>query len=79
MEGNQCRDFLKRTDKLEGAFLRAGAEVAFKGLPFIASLRSFNQVVDKCFQLELKGDYKDSIRMFETKYRELEISITPKV
>ena len=50
-----------------------------KGLPFIASLRSFNQVVEQCLGVELKEGYMVSIRVFETKYRELKISITPKV
>ena len=54
MEGNQSRDFLKKTGKLEEAFFRAGLSVMVKGLPFIASLRSFSLVIDQCFQVELK-------------------------
>ena len=79
LEGNQSREFLQKTDRLENAFYRAGAAVAVKGLPFIASLRSFNVVVEKCFQVELKEGYKDSISMFAKKYGELGVTITPKV
>jgi hypothetical protein len=78
LQGNQSRDVLKKTDKLEQAFYRAGGSVVVKGLPFIASLRSFGLVIDQCFQVELKEGYKESIRMFEKKYRELGISVTPK-
>ena len=78
LEGNQSQDFLKKTGRLEEAFFRAGS-VAVMGLPFIASLRSFSQVVDQCFQVQLKENYKDSIKKFEQKYRELEITVTPKV
>ena len=35
--------------------------------------------MDQCFQVELKEGYKESIRMFEKKYRELGITVTPKV
>ena len=68
---------MKNADKLGEAFLNAGAGV--KGLPFIASLRSFNQVVEQCFGMKLKEGYMKSIRVFETKYRELNISIAPKL
>ena len=70
---------MKKTGKLEEAFFIAGGSVVVKGLPFIASLRSFNLVMDQCFQVELKEGYKESIRMFEKKYRELGITVTPKV
>ena len=79
MEGNQSRDFLKKIDKLERAFFATGVDVAVNGLPFIASLRSFSKVVDLCFQVELKEGYRESIKTFEKRYRELGISVTPKV
>ena len=79
MEGNQSRDFLNKLDKLEQAFFTAGQHVAVKGLPFISALRSFKRVVGDCFKVDLKEGYRSSIREFELRYRELEISITPKV
>ena len=79
LEGNQSRAFLKLADKLEQAFHNAGGEVIVRGLPYIASLRCFNKVVEQCFQVELKEEYKASIRDFEKKYRELGVTITPKV
>ena len=79
LEGNQSRAFLKLADKLEQAFHNAGGEVIVRGLPYIASLRCFNKVVEQCFQVELKEGYKASIVDFEKKYRELGVTITPKV
>ena len=79
MEGNQCREFLKKLDKLEQAFFLAGFEEAVNGRPFIASMRSFSRVVDLCFQVELKEGYQESIKEFERKYLELNVTITPKV
>ena len=79
MEGNQSSDFLKKIDKLEQAFFGAGEDVAVNGLPFIASLRSFSKVVDLCFKVELKEGYRESIKTFEKRYRELGVSVTPKV
>ena len=70
---------MRLADKLEQSFLNAGGEVPVKGLPYIASLRSFNKVVDMCFQNELKEGYRQSISDFEKKYRELGVTITPKV
>ena len=70
---------MKKVDKLEQAFFLAGIEVTVKGLPFIASLRSFNRVVELCFQVELKEGYKESIKEFERKYMELGVTVTPKV
>ena len=56
---------MKNADKLEEAFLNAGAGV--KGLPFIASLRSFNQGLEQCFGVKLKDGYMKSIRVFVMK------------
>jgi hypothetical protein len=67
---------LKMADKLEQAFFEAGGDVIVKGLPYIASLRSFNRVVEQCFQVELKDGYKETIKDFEKK---LGVTITPKV
>ena len=78
MEGNQCREFLKKLDKLEQAIFLAGLEEAVNGLPFIASMRSFSRVVDLCFQVELKEGYQESIKEFERKYLELGVTVTPK-
>ena len=79
LEGNQTRQFLNRLDKLEQAFLQAGGLASINGLPFISVLRAFNRVVEDCFSKELKESYRSSIREFEKQYRDLQISITPKV
>ena len=79
LEGNQSQEFLKKANKLEleEAFLNACAGV--EGLPFVASLKSFNQVVEQYFGVELKEGSIESIWVFETKCRELNISITHKM
>ena len=48
-------------------------------MPFVASLRAFKRVVDDCLSMELKESFSSSSREFEKKYRELKMSITPKV
>lgn len=79
LEGNQSRQFLNMTEKLEKAFNEAGESVASKGKPFLASLKSFSKVVELAFQVDLKEGYQESIREFELNYMELGVSVTPKV
>ena len=79
LEGNQTRQFLNKLDKLEQAFLQVGGLAPINGLPFISVLRAVNRVVEDCFSKELKESYKSSIRHFEKQYRDLQISISPKV
>ena len=50
-----------------------------EGLPYIAVLRAFNRVVESCFGMQLAPNYKEHIARFSLLYRELEISVTPKV
>ena len=41
--------------------------LGLRAYPFIASLRSFNQVVEQCFGVKLKDGYMKSIRVFVMK------------
>ena len=50
-----------------------------KGMPYIATLRAFNKVVEACFGMVLESDYKETNSKFSKLYREIEISVTPKV
>ena len=79
LEGNQARKFLKRVDSLELALKKESSMSMVEGLPYIAALRAFDRVVVACFGMELKPDYKEHIAMFSKLYRELDISVTPKV
>ena len=53
--------------------------VLVEGLPYIAVFRAFNKVVESCFGLQLATDYKKCISDFSLLYRELGVSVTPKV
>ena len=79
LEGNQARKFLKKVDILERALMKESSSVIITGMPFVGALRSFNKVVEACFGMQLATDYKEEIARFSKLYRELEISVTPKV
>ena len=79
MEGNQARKFLKKVDSLEQALMQESSMVIISGMPFIATLRAFDGVVKSCFGMELAVEYKEKIDQFSKLYRELDISVTPKV
>ena len=79
LEGNQARKFLTKVDILERALLGESIEIIIAGMPFVAALRAFDKVVVACFGLELATDYEELIARFSKLYRELEISVTPKV
>jgi hypothetical protein len=66
-------------DRLELALLEESDSAKLAGLPYIEMLRSFRAVQDACFGMVLKPDYKDKIQRFSRLYRDLEISVTPKV
>ena len=79
LEGNQSSEFLKKVDKLELALLQESDLVKLAGLPYIEVLRAFRAVQEACFGLDLKPDYKEKIQKFSKLYRDLGISVTPKV
>ena len=79
LEGNQARKFLKRVDSLEAALRKESSMAMVEGLPYIAVFRAFNKVVESCFGMQLAPDYKTCISNFSLLYRELGISVTPKV
>ena len=70
---------MKRVDSLEVALMKESNKSIVEGLPYIAVLRAFNRVVESCFGMQLAPNYKEHIARFSLLYRELEISVTPKV
>ena len=79
LEGNQSRAFLKCLDKLEQCLMKESPDAVVNGLPYIETLRALNKVVHTCFGVSLISTYKDNIVKFSKLYRELGISVTPKV
>ena len=79
LEGNQSRDFLKCLDKLEECITRESSADQVKALAFVETFRAFKQVVHDCFSIKLQTSYKTSINNFSKLYRDLGISVTPKV
>ena len=64
---------------MEAALMKESNMALVKGLPYIAAFRAFNKVVESCFGMQLATDYKQCISNFSFLYRELGISVTPKV
>lgn len=48
-------------------------------VPFVQALRDFHQVVISCFGRELHPDFREHLDKFATSYRDIGISVTPKV
>lgn len=79
LEGNQSRAFLMCVDRLEAMLMMESSSVVVVAIPFIETLKAFNSVVHSCFGVALLEDYKDNIARFSKLYRDLDISVTPKV
>ena len=79
LEGNQARKFLRKVDSLEQTLMKENINTIIAGIPYVAALRAFDRVVVSCFGMELSGDHKQTISRFSQLYRELDISVTPKV
>ena len=50
-----------------------------EAMPYIVVLKAFDKVVHSCFGVTLVEGYKENITMFSKLYRELGITVTPKV
>lgn len=79
LEGNQSSDFLKKIDLLERALLKEADHIKLSGMPYIGVFRALRAVQVACFGLELKADFGERIKLFSRLYRQLDISVTPKV
>ena len=79
MEGNQARKFLKSAELLERELGKEKEEVLRNVLPLIEVTKAFNKVVLACMGAELESDWIKSIEIFQEKYLETDMSVTPKV
>ena len=79
LEGNQCSEYLKKLENLEIELRKEPSEMIEKTVPFLNTLKAFRKVQESCFGMDIKGDYRKHIEEFSRTYRELNISVTPKV
>ena len=54
-------------------------EAIVNGLPYIQAFRTFDEVVSKCFGVNVKEGYKEAIEHFKAAYMALGITVTLKV
>ena len=71
-KGNEVRCLLKRTDKLSEL-------LPAEHYRFLRAFESFDAVVTSCFSYELDAHYLRYIKEFESAWKDLGISVTPKV
>ena len=76
--GNSCKTLLNSIDKLED-ILPKDVKETVKVQRLVKALKDFKEVKDSCFGKEVDSAYKVVIREFEKSYRNLDISVTPKV
>ena len=72
LDGPNLNLLLKKIDKLENF-------VDPKFHNFIECMRLFHEVQDACFGMELADDWEVKIHIWSESYKDLGISITPKV
>ena len=79
LEGNQSSSFLKKIDVLEREIMKEDDEVKVAGLQYIQVFRALREVQEACFSMVLMPDFKVKINLFSNLYRQLGITVTPKV
>ena len=72
LEGNDCRKVLRKVESLKE---RCPDHLGV----YVTVLKLFDTVVKDCFGSDLSKNYRKSIKNFSIAYRQLGISITPKV
>ena len=77
-EGNQARKLLQYSPKLLQLAEQLPEPARARAEGFIEVIAAFSEVVKACFGQELKPDYAIHIQTFESAFRRLSISITPK-
>ena len=80
-EGNQAKKMLDHSSdlKLAARELELEAEEKEKVLGFCSTLEEFKKVIDAAFGQKLDPSFRESIASFSSSYRQLGISVTPKV
>ena len=78
-EGNQARKLLKKIGGMMVSARRLHRKAKSRVKEIIGVMEAFDLVVERCFGIQLNGDYEEAIRNFSVKYRALNISVIPKV
>ena len=79
LDGNDARKILHETKKLEEAAASLPEDSKEKVLAALRVMKSFDVVVERCFQNEIAGDYEAAIKEFCQLYRALPgITFPPK-
>ena len=79
LDGNDARKILREANKLEKAAASLPEESRDKVMAALEVMKSFDAVVESCFQNEIAGDYEAAIREFCQLYRALPgITFPPK-
>ena len=79
LDGNDARKILKETKKLEEAAASLPEDSKEKVMAALRVMKSFDVVVESCFQNEIAGDYEAAIKEFCQLYRALPgITFPPK-
>ena len=72
--GNDCRKLLKKV-----SVLREMESRPKNTDKYVEAFESFNKVVGECFGNHLAPEYEESIQEFASKFKNLKISVTPKI
>ena len=79
LDGNGARDFLNAIHLLELGLREKGGKVLVDGLQVVSVGLAFKRVKEACLGMDLQPEWRDSIKDFSTKYRQSDMSVTPKV
>ena len=63
---------------LELGLREKGGKVLVDGLQVVSVGLAFKRVKEACLGMELQPEWKESIKEFSTKYRQSDMSVTPK-
>ena len=79
LDGNGAQDFLLAIPDLELELYRVGGSALLEGLKVVSVGMAFSKVKDTSQGMELQAGWRDAIEEFSLKYREPDMSVTPKV
>ena len=71
--------FSKSGDNLELALSEVSPETHLKGPPYVRVIRAMDKANHLCFGQDLLEGWEEAIDEFSQAYRDLDISVTPKV
>ena len=79
LDGNGARDFLNAIPNLELELYRLGDKALLEGLKVVSVGQAFTKVKDTSLGMELQTGWREAIKEFSVKYRQSDMSVTPKV